>query len=662
MKQKTHTEQAPPSFIIRIVLALLVAACVLAAWKLPLWSMKLVAPMYPKGLTMIAYGDKLSGDLYELNIVNHYVGMKHIKPEDISAMSLFPLGLAIVFLLSVIPIFLPKLRRLCGWASIVFPLVILGFIQYYLYDFGHGLNPEAPIKIPEFMPIAIGSSSIVNFTATAMIGWGMAALFLAGIITGYGDKFFPKRSRATAPKVQPPSAVRTGSITAMGAILILVLINSSSARAKNLLQERIDKARSGDTLIVSKGVYDGPITIEKPLILIGRDYPEIRGDKKTDVVNITSDNVTFSGFKVSLSGVEITQEAAGIRAQGNRIQITNNIIEQVYFGIHILQSDNTLIERNTIIPGTEYAGRPGHGITAWSVSTITIRDNTIDDGRDGILLTYAKNVTVEGNHITHCRYGLHSMYSENITFAHNDVRDNLLGLALMYSKKLNAHDNTIAEQRRGTSPYGFLLKDIDNAQIENNLIEANQVGIYAEGISMALGSASRISGNTISGNICGVSVQSNATFTFTGNNVMENLTDVHQQTDHINTAVRWNENGKGNFWSSYRGYDKNSDGIGDLSYRVEQIPELEIDQSAPAEALVYTPGYLVLESALRMFPIFKGEPVLIDNAPLTRPIDTVKARGTRSSGSVLFSSVSVLALLFGTIGMFRYKPFDRKIS
>jgi nitrous oxidase accessory protein len=254
------------------------------------------------------------------------------------------------------------------------------------------------------------------------------------------------------------------------------------------------------------------------------------------------------------------------------------------------------------------------------------------------------------------------MYSKSVVFDRNIVRDNLLGMALMYSKTLVARENSLIEHRRGSSPYGLLLKDVDNIELTANRIQANQVGIYAEGVSMAFESNSTFKNNYIVGNLCGISVQSNAKFVFTGNSVIDNLADVRTQSERINADVKWESNGVGNFWSNYRGYDKARDGIGDIPYRVEEIAELAINADDPMQALLYTPGYLVIESATRLFPIFKSTPIVEDTKPMLTMNNTGMTVGYISDHAYLFSSISALILISGVAGVVFFKPFDRRTA
>src|SRR6187549_2264052 len=50
----------------------------------PAWSIYLIAPQYPEGLSMQIWLNKLTGQVEIINGLNHYIGMKHI------AESMFP--------------------------------------------------------------------------------------------------------------------------------------------------------------------------------------------------------------------------------------------------------------------------------------------------------------------------------------------------------------------------------------------------------------------------------------------------------------------------------------------------------------------------------------------------------------------------------------------
>ena len=53
----------------------------------PLWKITLEAPQYPKGLGMFIWINKITGTepstLQNINIMNHYIGMKAIETDSI---------------------------------------------------------------------------------------------------------------------------------------------------------------------------------------------------------------------------------------------------------------------------------------------------------------------------------------------------------------------------------------------------------------------------------------------------------------------------------------------------------------------------------------------------------------------------------------------------
>src|SRR5512143_2140182 len=60
----------------------------------PLWSIGLVAPQYPEGLGMLIRINTVAGvqpnDLDNINGLNHYIGMKVIRPDAIPELRIMP--------------------------------------------------------------------------------------------------------------------------------------------------------------------------------------------------------------------------------------------------------------------------------------------------------------------------------------------------------------------------------------------------------------------------------------------------------------------------------------------------------------------------------------------------------------------------------------------
>ena len=150
----------------------------------PMWRITLEAPQYPEGVTMYIWVNKITGDtpstIQNINILNHYVGMKYIEPESIPELRYFPyivIGLVVLGLVA----FLSKRPALyLTWTILFVVLAGLGIYDFYLweYDYGHNLSPDAPIKIPgmAYQPPLFGTKMLLNFKATSLPHWGGVAM------------------------------------------------------------------------------------------------------------------------------------------------------------------------------------------------------------------------------------------------------------------------------------------------------------------------------------------------------------------------------------------------------------------------------------------------------------------------------------------------------
>jgi nitrous oxidase accessory protein len=403
----------------------------------------------------------------------------------------------------------------------------------------------------------------------------------------------------------------------MAALMVCALaVPAVPAAESNSLQATIDAAPRGSTVTVAAGLYRGPIVVRGPLTLIAQPGATIDGGGAGSVVTISGNDVTLRGFTVRNSGRDVTEEAAGIRVSGTGHRIEANEVVDVYFGIHIGDGANAVIEGNRIRPGKHHGARPGHAINAWNLRDSVIARNHIADARDGIYLSFTERISVTGNVVTDCRYGLHSMYSQDARFEQNEVTRNLLGAALMMSDRLVLRRNQIRQQREGVAAYGVLLKDIGNLVAEENEITSNRIGIYAEAVPSNPQHEAVLRGNVIAGNEVGLALQSTARLTVTENRIAENLADVRALGRTLSPGMRWSIDGRGNSWGQYRGYDADGNGVGDMPHRVEDAVDALMRRNPLIQALLYTPAHLALEAAARMFPLYRQPPLLVDEQPL----------------------------------------------
>ncbi|MEZ4944592.1 MAG: nitrous oxide reductase accessory protein NosL [Cyclobacteriaceae bacterium] len=149
-----------------------IAVCALAlisAYFIPLWQILMWAPQYPEGLEMKIWINTLSGDVRTISALNHYIGMKHIEVEMFPEFGymIYIVGFIIAF--GLLTALVNKRIMLISYIGLFVITGIAALVDFYLwgYDYGHNLNPEAPIIIPgmAYQPPLIGTKILLNFTA-----------------------------------------------------------------------------------------------------------------------------------------------------------------------------------------------------------------------------------------------------------------------------------------------------------------------------------------------------------------------------------------------------------------------------------------------------------------------------------------------------------------
>jgi copper chaperone NosL len=150
-----------------IVLAALLLA---AVYVLPLWNMTMFAPQYPDGLRMDIYSYKLEGgrqgqDIKEINLLNHYIGMKDLATEDFTEFKWMPFVVGAIALLILRAAAHGRMMDLVDVSVLYlyFGAFSLWSFAYKLYSYGHSLAPTAAVKVAPFMPPLFGYKKLANF-------------------------------------------------------------------------------------------------------------------------------------------------------------------------------------------------------------------------------------------------------------------------------------------------------------------------------------------------------------------------------------------------------------------------------------------------------------------------------------------------------------------
>jgi hypothetical protein len=190
----------------RWLIALAVVPLLLSLLQ-PLWRMHFGAPQYPDGLDLYVYAYTIEGgneghDIPEINVLNHYVGMRPLDPAAFADLDFIPFAIGALVLLALRVAAIGDVRALVDLAVLTgyFGLFSFGRFVYMLYTYGHHLDPKAPIRMEGFMPPVIGTQEVGNFVVSSLPGAGSALIGLFALIVVAAAAWhllvLPQRSRA----------------------------------------------------------------------------------------------------------------------------------------------------------------------------------------------------------------------------------------------------------------------------------------------------------------------------------------------------------------------------------------------------------------------------------------------------------------------------------
>lgn len=133
----------------------------------------------------------ITGNIDQINGLNHYIGMRHIVVEDFPEFKILPYLFGAIVVIGIVAAIKGSRKLLLIWFIVLVLFAIAGFTDFYIweYKYGHNLDPRAAIKVPgmSYQPPLIGWKQLLNFLAgslpdTGGILVGIGGLLAAGVL------------------------------------------------------------------------------------------------------------------------------------------------------------------------------------------------------------------------------------------------------------------------------------------------------------------------------------------------------------------------------------------------------------------------------------------------------------------------------------------------
>ncbi len=416
------------------------------------------------------------------------------------------------------------------------------------------------------------------------------------------------------------------------------------------IADRLAEATPGDTVRLTGDSYFGNLVIDVPIVLTSDAGATIHGGYQGNVVHVTAPKTVIDGVRISEAGPHLTKDMACVLIEADDVTIRNCVITESLHGIYVKAGNRAVIVGNRIEGRLDLieADR-GNGIHLWNSADNLVERNEILNARDGIYFSFANSTEVNGNHIHNVRYGLHYMYSNGNTFFENLFESNVAGAALMYSEDIDFERNTFA-RCRGFRAYGILLQSMSRVVARSNLVLDNSRGIFMNNTDSSTFTHNDVVDNDLAVQLNGGCDEN----LFHRNNFINNLAEL--LLDVSDRETRWANGEAGNFWTRYRGYDLNRDGIGDVPFGIQnvfqvmesKVPEVRFYLLSPAAELLRTAEeslpILSLGDAQDPLPLMRSQPN--DGVPWETMQTFSMKRSPAWAGAFLICSAGPAGILF----------------
>ncbi|MCK5918923.1 MAG: nitrous oxide reductase family maturation protein NosD [Cocleimonas sp.] len=399
--------------------------------------------------------------------------------------------------------------------------------------------------------------------------------------------------------------------------LILYLSYSTSSVVKEehnypSFQALVDGAKEGSTLTPPAGIYAGPVVIDKPLTIDGKNGVTINAGGKGTVILLDTDGATIQNLHLTNSGESANDIDSGVQIRGNYNVVKDNVIDDCLFGVDLQQSKNNIVKRNTISSKDDFGlGQKGDSVRLWYSFNNKIINNTTFNVRD-MVVWYSANNEIIGNTGRDSRYSLHFMYSRYNLVDGNKYYNNTVGIFLMYSDGIIVRNNVIAHAA-GPTGVGIGFKETSDLVVENNQILYCASGLYIDVSPFQPDTTNTFTNNLIAYNGIGIRFLNDwHSNIFKHNQFAGNLTQIVVSGGKTANRNVW----EGNYWSDYEGFDRNKDNQGDTPYELYAYADRLWRDAPNAQFFKGSPVLETLDFLERLAPFSTPDLLVRDKKPV----------------------------------------------
>ena len=413
------------------------------------------------------------------------------------------------------------------------------------------------------------------------------------------------------------------------------------------VQAAVAVAAPGEAVELLPGLHRGPVRLDRPVALLGREGAVLEGPGRGSVVTVTGEGAAVRGLTLRGSGsdLEAMDSAVLLRRTAKAALVEGNRMEGNLFGVYVHGAEAAVVRGNAI--EGRRGGRlseHGDGVSVWNAPGARVEGNDIRHGRDGIMVRTSRRNLFAGNRFRDLRFAVHYMYTNESEVSGNVSVGNHIGYAIMYSQRLVIRGNL----SDGDRDNGLLFNYTNGSQVVGNMVRGRPL----EAASASQGAADREHaalleevrraeeanrGPRIGPEKC-VFIYNTNNNRFLDNRFEGCETGVHftagserneivgnafinnrNQVKYVGArSLDWSRDGRGNYWSDNPAFDLDQDGIADTAYRPNDLIDRVLWTAPRAKLLMNSPAMQVIRWAQAQFPaVLPGG--VVDSRPLIAP-------------------------------------------